>query len=831
MASAVDPVLSRRDRVAPESIRRLHPSGVEGAPSIRRLLDRVRREQIPLRRGMNRRIEPEIGWIESVGADHLVLRTRNLEPVRRRQLFLNFALDEQPYFFAAAVVQGRDPDAIVLRLPSIVYRAERRDRARRVPGRDDARRVSATTPAGLAVAGEVANLSPEGMAVWMPGAPDPGTRLRLRFEDGVQSGEDLFGEVRHVDPRPDSRGWKRVGLGLSSAPTGSPIEIRTPDRVAKPFSRAGQRWRLLSGTARVAAHRAIQALTSREPQLPPVRVVDFRNPEGEPIRGILDSWGPSRGATAVVIPPAWGRTKETLMPLAACIVEGFRRANEPVVVLRYDGIRRRGESYNDPVCGEPGCDHHRFTFSQGVRDVRTAIDFLEASPEFRPQKVILVSFSAASIEARRAVACDRRIGGWVSVVGASDLQSMMRVISGGVDYALGLERGVRFGLQEILGVEVDMDHAGLDAFAHDLVYLEDARRDLACIQVPVTWIHGQHDAWMDGARARDVLSRGDTRQRRFIEVPTGHMLKTSRQALDTFQLVVGEVGRMALGREIPAAVPDLVDLERRQRAERARLPGNLTDVRSFWRDYLLGRDHTLGFELMTGTSAYNDLMEQQIQALALRAGFRVADLGSGTGAFALHLARDPESPSVEVIAIDYVRGGLQRGRDRLGATPASARPTVRYLECDLSACGAVIPLATGSLDAVLASLLLSYLPRPESLLAEVRRVLRPGGRLVVSSLCRDADMSKLYTEGLAELRAGRARELFGEQGEARLDDAARGYLNQASRLLDLEERGVFRFWDGPELARKVRHAGFRMVATAPSLGDPPQAVVLIADRD
>jgi ubiquinone/menaquinone biosynthesis C-methylase UbiE/pimeloyl-ACP methyl ester carboxylesterase len=669
------------------------------------------------------------------------------------------------------------------------------------------------------------------MAVWMPTAPDLGTRLTLRFEDAAHPGEDLFAEVRHVEPRPDSRGWRRVGLGLSTAPTGSPIKTRTPDRTAKAFSRAGQQWRLLSGTARLAAHRAIRALIPGEPQLPPVRIVDFRNPEGESIRGIIDSWGPTSGATAVVIPPAWGRTKETLMPLAACIVAGFRRARAPVVVLRYDGIRRRGESYNDPGCSEPGCDHHRFTFSQGVRDLRTAIDFLAAAPEFQPERLILVSFSAASIEARRAVARDPRIAGWISVVGASDLQSMMRVISGGVDYALGLERGLRFGLQEILGVEVDMDLAGLDAFSHDLVYLEDARRDLACIQVPVTWIHGQHDAWMDGDRARDVLSRGDTRKRRFIEVPTGHMLKTSRQALDTFQLVVGEIGRMALGREIPAAIPDLLDLERRQRAERVRLPSDVADVRSFWRDYLLGRDQTLGFELMTGITAYDDLMEQQIQALALRDGSRVADLGSGTGAFALHLANDPETPSVEVIAIDYVRGGLTRGRDRLGARAGSGPLTVRYLECDLSANGAAIPLATGSLDAVLASLLLSYLPRPESLLLEMRRVLRPGGRLVVSSLCRDADMSKLYTDGLAELRAGRARELFGERGEARLDDAARGYLNQASRLLDLEERGVFRFWDARELAQQVRRAGFRVVATASSLGDPPQAVVLVAERN
>jgi hypothetical protein len=34
---------------------------------------------------------------------------------------------------------------------------------------------------------------------------------------------------------------------------------------------------------------------------------------------------------------------------------------------------------------------------------------------------------------------------------------MTRSISGGVDFALGYERGMRFGFQELLGVVVDID--------------------------------------------------------------------------------------------------------------------------------------------------------------------------------------------------------------------------------------------------------------------------------------------------------------------------------------------------------------------------------------
>jgi len=98
-------------------------------------------------------------------------------------------------------------------------------------------------------------------------------------------------------------------------------------------------------------------------------LIDYKNDRGEAIRAIINSCGDRKHATAVVIPPAWGKTKETLLPLAATILETFDKVKEPVVVLRYDGIRKRGESYNERECRFPGREHHRFTFSQGVRDI------------------------------------------------------------------------------------------------------------------------------------------------------------------------------------------------------------------------------------------------------------------------------------------------------------------------------------------------------------------------------------------------------------------------------------------------------------------------------
>jgi ubiquinone/menaquinone biosynthesis C-methylase UbiE len=311
------------------------------------------------------------------------------------------------------------------------------------------------------------------------------------------------------------------------------------------------------------------------------------------------------------------------------------------------------------------------------------------------------------------------------------------------------------------------------------------------------------------------------------------MLKTSREALETFQLVTGEVGRMALGRRIPPVLPDLGALDRRSRAERGRLQRGDADLRSFWRDYLVGRDGSVGYELMTHIEPYRQLMEAQVRALELREGDRVADLGSGTGAFPVHLARWSGRPhGLRVLEVDYVREGFQRARQRIQEAPRAPDLEVRFAEADLDLRRgrAALPLAAGSLDAVLAALFLSYVADPRAVLREIRRVLRPGGRLVLSTLRRDADMSKLYTEGLEELRADGARALLGAGRFADLEGLARGYLHQASRLLDLEEQGTFRFWDPQELGARVAEAGFEGVRAEWALGEPPQAVLVTARK-
>ncbi|MFD4228157.1 class I SAM-dependent methyltransferase [Streptomyces sp. NPDC058545] len=109
-----------------------------------------------------------------------------------------------------------------------------------------------------------------------------------------------------------------------------------------------------------------------------------------------------------------------------------------------------------------------------------------------------------------------------------------------------------------------------------------------------------------------------------------------------------------------------------------------------------------------------------VEALGLRPGDAVLDAGCGTGR-ALPALRDAVGPQGTVLGADLTPAMLQAavraGRDRPG----------RLLLADV----ARLPLRNASLDAVFGAGLISHLSHPGPDLAELARVVRPGGQLAL----------------------------------------------------------------------------------------------------
>jgi ubiquinone/menaquinone biosynthesis C-methylase UbiE len=824
-------MLNTAQRISEASLARLHPGIVDAPDRIRAVLERARAERVELKSGVNEVLERETARVLSLGEDELRLSVEHLDRSQRTRLLLSLSLDGRDYTFSAPVLELAGSE-IRVGMPRSLFVSERRDRLRVAPGAGPAvpRRMALEEAGRRHVEAEILDYSQDGAAVRVPAelSRELPERLHAVPLEGPDAGRVLRATVRsRADLAP---GWQRLGLALRAAPSESLIAVEPAREPGTP-----ERWleggRTLVLGARVAGHRAWRRIAPRR-EPPRLEVLRFEDARGEAICALVDRAGSGPGAPVVLMPPAFAKTKETLLPLARTIVATFAAAGEPVCVVRTDGIRRRGESHNDPGCNVQGCELHRYTYSQGVSDVHAALRFLRSDPRFATDRVVLVTFSSGSIEARRAIAEDRTgiVAGWISVVGAADLKSGWQVLSGGVDYIGGRERGVHFGIQKVLGIEGNIDLIAEDALEHGLAFIEDARRDMARIRVPITWLSGRYDAWIDRERVRDMLSCGDVARRRLVEVPTGHQLRTSSEAFATFRLVAEEAGRLLLGRKLRARDPDVIDLDLRAQTERARRPRPAFDPEGFWRSYLLGEGGGPGMDLLIETSSFRELLARQVRALDLRPGQRVADVGSGTGSFLDALARETATPrGIVVHELDFVADALLRARERFrrsGAGAGSLRADFVRADLDGKA-QAGIPLATSSCDRLVASLVLNYVSDPARLLREMHRVLRPGGRMVLTSLRRDADVSRIYAEASAELRGGLARERF-DLAAHQIEAAIGQFLNQVGRLLDLEESGVFATWGPDELASLVRKAGFRDLVLERVFGDPPQAVLIAA---
>lgn len=144
-----------------------------------------------------------------------------------------------------------------------------------------------------------------------------------------------------------------------------------------------------------------------------------------------------------------------------------------------------------------------------------------------------------------------------------------------------------------------------------------------------------------------------------------------------------------------------------------------------WRRYIA---HTLGFLKAS---------------ISFRSSDQILDIACGTGELERLILS--EHPDQQMIGIDISEKMLDFAREK-----CSGHPNVAFLKADASA----LPFPDHRFDLVISANSLHYFDKPSASLAEMRRVLLPGGSLVILDWCKDYLVCRCFDFFLRRIERG-----------------------------------------------------------------------------
>jgi ubiquinone/menaquinone biosynthesis C-methylase UbiE len=292
---------------------------------------------------------------------------------------------------------------------------------------------------------------------------------------------------------------------------------------------------------------------------------------------------------------------------------------------------------------------------------------------------------------------------------------------------------------------------------------------------------------------------------------------------------------------VKARIPSWRQQARLEQAEWSRVRNQDLDYKNYWQSYLLGdKKEDFGFDIITLADEYHELMKKQLMLLNIADTDVFVDMGGGTGNFIQTYLENQaqfsnakrESGFPRMVMVDLVREALltaSRKHNRICSMELLGGPKLGYVEANLDVCDGslALPFKSNSADKILASLFVSYIRNPRLTLNEFFRILKPGGRIVISSLKPDTDMSKPIHELIEKIKTAEHLPYFQDKKRDELIMAVQSYINSAAYLTDLEEERLFKFYSAKELSELLVDCRFKNIQVHETFGQPAQGLIAV----
>lgn len=517
----------------------------------------------------------------------------------------------------------------------------------------------------------------------------------------------------------------------------------------------------------------------------------IRHPAGYHLAAYVDQVreGLPYEAPVVVLVPGYGETKREYVALAYTLAANGCR------VVRYDHSAHVGESDGDLLTS---------TLGRMEQDLRAMLAW--ATGRWTASPLILVAASLAARVAIRVAAWEPRIVGLVTLAGVVDVQATLTAVHQ-EDLVGEHLRGHGYGVISMLGFRIDADAWLADAVRAGYADLAGTRRDAARLHMPWLCVVPEQDAWVDRDAVQAVLAAGPSAaSRRLILIPEGlHRLQENPRKARAVARTVARWCQDVTGRGRPWQEPAQRDIAVQGRCERERARARQQfaqpEHQAFWQDYL---DH---FGDILHVPDFWQLLDHVYRSLGpLPDGARVLDAGCGNGTVGLSLLVNQayrrrhsgaETPPCVYTGVDFVPAALERARQALEDAAAKLGPAGTCLQPTWTVhdLNTPLPFPNGAFDRIACNLVLGYLADPAATLREFVRVLAPGGRLVLTNLKPQADLTQVYRR-------------FAERADTRdAIETGRQLLDNAGKIRQWEGEGAFRFFTRQELLILLVAAG------------------------